>query len=118
MPMIRSISLEEASVVERTVQVGAVRAVSPEMMASVGQLKVTASCKCGCATVWFGPDGDAAAGTKVAEACGTWNGQTIDIIVWAVDDQIVGLEVAGAGSVGLPASASVRRYEEYFHAPG
>ena len=114
--MIRPISQEEAAVLGRTLQVGAVASVSPEMMGTVAKLKVTASCRCGCATVWFGPDRDEALGTKAAEACGTWNGETIDIVVWSDDGQIVGMEVAGAGSGGLPDPASVRRYEDYFQA--
>ena len=61
---------------------------------------MTATCKCGCAPVWFGPNGDAANGTIVAEVCGTWNGETIDVIVWFTDGQIVGIEVVGAGTVG------------------
>lgn len=77
---------------------------------------MTAPCKCGCATVWFGPQGDAANGVKVAEACGTWNGQTINVIVWSADGQIVGLEVVGAGAVGLPDPASVRPLEQWFQA--
>jgi len=67
-PMIRSISIDEAAVLERTLQVGSVRALSPKVMESVGKLPVTAPCKCVCATVWFGPDRDAASGTKFAEA--------------------------------------------------
>lgn len=87
---------------------------SPEVLETVGQLRVTATCTCGCATVWFGPDGDAASGIKMAEACGTWNGETIDVIVWAIQGRIVGLEVVGNGAPGLPELASVRAYEEYF----
>jgi hypothetical protein len=64
--------------------------------------------------VWFGPQGDAALGIKVAEACGTWNGGSVDIIVWSADGQIVGLELVGAGPVGLPDPTSVRPLEQWF----
>jgi hypothetical protein len=115
--MTRPISKDEVAVLQRTLRVGLVSALSPGAIETVGQLRVTATCKCGCATVWFGPDGDAASGIKAAEACATWNGESIDVIVWAIEGQIVGLEVAGPGEPGLPEPASVRRFEEYFQAP-
>jgi hypothetical protein len=113
---IRPISPSEAAVLERALQVGALPSPSEAALASISDLRVTASCKCGCATVWFGPKGDAANGTMAAETCGTWADQTVGVIVWVDDDQIVGLEVVGAGAVGLPDPASVRPYEEYFRA--
>ncbi|QNK01353.1 hypothetical protein [Dyella telluris] len=115
--MTRPISSIEATVLENAVRIGAVGNLSPETVASIRQLSVTATCKCGCATVWFGPKGDAAKGSIAAEACGTWNGVTIDIIVWCTDGQIVGLEVVGAGKVGLPDPTSVRSMEQWFQAP-
>jgi hypothetical protein len=115
--MTRPISKDEVAVLKRTLRVGLVGALSPGTIETVGQLRVTATCKCGCATVWFGPDGDAASGIKAAEACATRNGETIDVIVWAIEGQIVGLEVAGPGEPGLPKPATVRPFEEYFQAP-
>lgn len=114
--MTRPITANEAVVLEHALRVGAVSMLSPEAMSSVRDLRVTASCKCGCATVWFGPHGDAARGIKAAEACGTWNRHTIHVIVWSADGQIVGLEVVGAGTVGLPDPASLRPLEQWFQA--
>jgi hypothetical protein len=112
--VIRPISSVEATVLENVLRVGAGGALSPETVASIGRLAVTATCKCGCATVWFGPKGDATNGSIAAEACGTWNGVTIDIIAWCVEEQIVGLELVGPGAVGLPEPASVRPLEQWF----
>lgn len=117
MQAIRPISPDEVAVLERALQVGSKSAPSAAASASISELRVTASCKCGCATVWFGPKGDAENGVMAAEACGTWAEQTIGVIVWVVDDQIVGLELTGAGAVGLPDPASIRPYELYFQAP-
>lgn len=112
--MSRPITAIEAVVLEHALRAGPVTGLSPEAMDSVRDLRVTALCKCECATVWFGPEGGAACGVKAAEACGTWNGQTIAIIVWSTGGQIVGLEVVGAGTVGLPDPASVRPLEQWF----
>lgn len=114
--MTRPITSVEAEVLEQALRADPVSRLLPEAIDSVRSLRVTAPCKCGCATVWFGPQGDAANGVKVAEACGTWNGQTINVIVWSADGQIVGLEVVGAGAVGLPDPASVRPLEQWFQA--
>ena len=114
--MTRPISTAEAMVLESALQVGPIGTLSREAVSAIRGLCVTASCKCGCATVWFGPQGDAdaALGTKVAEACGTWNGGSVDIIVWSADGQVVGLELIGAGPVGLPDPMSVRPLEQWF----
>ena len=114
--VIRPISSVEAAVLENVLRVGAVGTLSSEAVASVKRLCVTATCKCGCATVWFGPKGEAANGSMAAEACGTWEGETIGIIVWCADGQIVGLEVVGTGTLGLPDPASVRPLERWFQA--
>lgn len=106
--MTRPISQDEFAVLERILLVGLVGTLPPGAFVTARQLRVTARCKCGCSTVWFGPDGDAASGIKAAEACGTWNGETVDLIVWATEGQIVGLEVVCPGKPGSPELASVR----------
>jgi len=108
--MYRSISSQEAMVLERTLAVGATAQVSSATVASVRNLRVTASCKCGCATIWFGPDGDSANGRKIADARATSEGQDIEVLVWSIDDAIVGLEFVGPTPAALPDPASVRGY--------
>jgi len=117
MQTIRPISFDEVAVLKRVLQVGCSPEPSEAVLASISDLQVTASCECGCATVWFGLKGDAENGAMAAEVCGTWRDQTIGLIVWMDDDQIVGLELVGAGAVGLPDPASVRPYEECLQAP-
>ena len=110
--MSRQISTAEASVLERTLAVGATGHIAPGMLAAIHTLQVTATCSCGCATVWFGPDGDAANGHQLADALATSDGQNISVLVWAIADEIVGLELVGVGAVPLPDPASVRSYSE------
>ena len=108
--MTRQISQSEASVLERALRVGAVTPVAPELFSAIPFLHVTANCKCGCATIWFGPKGDATNGRMLADALATSDGQNIQVIVWAIEDAIVGLELVGPGPVALPDPSSVRSY--------
>ena len=110
--MPRQISPSEVAVLERTLQVGAIGEIEPSIFPSLRSLQVTANCKCGCATVWFGPKGDAANGRILAEALATSNGQNVSVIVWAEGTAIIGLEVVGPGSMPLPEVATVRNYSE------
>lgn len=110
--MLRQISPQEASIVERALRVGATGPVAPELFASIHSLHVTAGCKCGCATVWFGPKGDATVGQLLADAHATSGGQEVQVMVWFKDGAIVGLELAGPGSSSLPPADSVRSYAE------
>lgn len=95
---------------ERALAVGATELMSQETVAGVSGLSVTATCKCGCATVWFSPSGDSANGRRLADARATSEGQDIDVIVWAIGDAVVGLEFVGARPAALPDTVSVRGY--------
>jgi len=107
----RPISKSEAAVLKRALEVGASEEISPGILASIAALRVTAGCKCGCATVWFGPDGDATVGHMLADALATSNGQEIQVIVWSQGNAIVGLELVGFGTPALlPDAAFVRGY--------
>jgi hypothetical protein len=108
--MSRPISPLEALVVERALQVAPTRDASASLVATIQSLQVTANCNCGCATVWFGPDGDASGGKIVADARATSGDQDIDVIVWASQGAIVGLELVGVGAVPLPAVDSIRQH--------
>lgn len=97
-------------VLESAVAVGATRSVAPAVIASIRNLRVTANCQCGCATIWFGPEGDAANGQILADARAMSGGKNIGIIVWAIDDAIVGLEFVGPTSAVLPDPSTVQGY--------
>ena len=108
--MHRSISVQEAKILERALAVGAKERIASQTAASISSLCVTASCKCGCATVWFGPTGDSANGRILADARATSDDQDVDVLVWAIDDTLVGLEFVGGHLASLPDPASVRGY--------
>jgi hypothetical protein len=81
--VLRHISLEEAEILRRTLEVGATEAISAELYASISKLPITAVCECGCKTVWFGPNGAAATGNILAEGFAVQGGQPLEIIVWS-----------------------------------
>jgi hypothetical protein len=95
---------------ERALRVGALTQIAPELFAAIPFLHVTANCKCGCATIWFGPKGDASNGRMLADALATSAGQDIQVMVWAIEEAIVGLELVGPGPIALPDASSVRSY--------
>lgn len=109
--MSRLISPMEAAIVERALQVAPTTEVAQEVFASIHSLQVTATCDCGCATVWFGPEGAASTGRILADARGTADGQDMDVIVWSSQGALVGLELVGVGATPLPQPESVRGHD-------
>jgi hypothetical protein len=109
--MSRPISQLEASIIERALRVAPRGEVPPLLVESVQSLYVTATCDCGCATVWFGPEGAGSSGKIVADARATADGADIDVIVWSSAETIVGLELVGIGAVPLPSVGSIRQHE-------
>ena len=110
--MSRPISSSELAVLERTLRVGAAGIVPASIFSSLHALQVTAHCKCGCATVWFGPKGDAANGHRLAEAQATSDGQDMQVLVWSEGESVIGLEVVGPGPMQLPEPRTIRGYGE------
>jgi hypothetical protein len=108
--MSRPISQVEAAVVARALQVAPCGEVPALLIESVQSLHVTATCDCGCATVWFGPEGAGSTGKIIADARATAEGENIDVIVWSSAEAIVGLELVGVGAVPLPAVDSIRQH--------
>ena len=110
--MSRQISQQEAMLLERVLAVGANEPPFPGAVASIPALQVTATCKCGCSTVWFGPDGDATVGRNLAEALASVGDEAVAVIVWSQGEAIVGLEIIGHGQTALPNPLSVRSYRD------
>ena len=108
--MLRQISDTEASILLRTLDVGANEPIPASLLAQVSSLKVTATCGCGCPTIWFGPDGRATNGHLIAEAYAPGSEGNITIIVWSIADSVVGLEFVHADDGHLPDPSSVKGY--------
>lgn len=108
--MSRPISQQEAKLLERVLAIGSHKPIFHGVVASIPTLRVTATCKCGCSTVWFGPDGDGTIGHNLAEALATWGGETVTLIVWSQGEAVAGLEIIGQEQSGLPNPLSVRSY--------
>ena len=108
--MIRKIDSHELEVLDRVLAVGAKGEISNAVLSSTSALNVTAQCQCGCATVWFGPKGDAASGRIVAESFGSANGEHVEVIVWMDDGVLVGLEIVGSLQPPLPSIESIEAY--------
>ena len=109
--MLRPISNLEAAIIVRALEVAPKTERAADLVASVSSLYVTALCKCGCSTVWFGPDGDASNGKIVAEALATADVDNIEVIVWERHGSIVGLELVGPGATPLPVLDSIRPWD-------
>jgi hypothetical protein len=109
---LRCISKEEAAVLKRTLEIGASEEIALELFASIENLHVTATCSCGCKTVWFGPKGEASTGKILAEAKCNSGGSSIDIIVWLDQGAIVGLEFVcyELGTMELPSPGEIRSH--------
>jgi hypothetical protein len=112
--MPRPISKQEIALIERVLSIGANEPISPALIAAVPSLQVTATCNCGCATVWFGPDGNATVAHNLAEVAASADGCPVTVIAWSQGDAIVGLEIVGYEEqpAGLPNPLTVRRYGE------
>lgn len=110
--MIRKISPHELRVLDRVLAVGAKSGISDDVLTSTGSLNVTTECQCGCATVWFGPKGDAASGRIVAEASGSVDGEPVEVIVWMDEGVLVALEVVGALQPPLPSFETIQAYPD------
>lgn len=97
--------------VERVLQVAPTREVPDEVLASLASLRVTGTCKCGCGTLWFGPEGEASAGSILADGRGTADGRDMDLIVWFDQGAIVGLELVGDDARSMPDIDSIRPHD-------
>ena len=108
--MSRAISEQEAKLLARVLVLGANDMISQAQIDSINSLEVTATCSCGCGTVWFGPAGESTNGHNLAEARASINAQPVDVIVWSQQDAIVGLEIVGYGQMGLPELHTVKSF--------
>lgn len=97
----RALTEAEATTLGRSLSIASTHRLTPEMIASIGALRVFEECDCGCATIWFTPEG-ALAGSIVVEVETLEEAQQIGVTVFAKNGDLAGLEVTGEGKTPLP----------------
>jgi hypothetical protein len=102
----RPLTEAETSTLKKALLVAPTRRLTSEMIASVDSLRVFEQCDCGCATVWFLPDGSLA-GNIVAEAGTLKDSEQIGVTVFARGHALAGLEVTGDGKTPLPSPDAI-----------
>ena len=102
----RPLTEAETSTLKKALLGAPTRRLTSEMIASVDSLLVFEQCDCGCATVWFSPDGSSA-GNIVAEAETQKDSEQIGITVFAKGGALAGMEVTGDGKTPLPSPDAV-----------
>lgn|SRR5690606_11336228 len=110
----RSISDEEAAVVERMLAVATTDPSVSGVAAQVRNLQVVGRCTCGCASVDFRSSTDEQPWRIVADASGiSADGEPVGLFLWAVDDGLAGLEVYNFSEnpAPLPLPDSISRCE-------
>lgn len=91
---VRAISDAEAAVVERALAVAATDASAEGLVEQVRALQVIGHCDCGCASVDFCRLAPGQMPRIVADAVAeSPDGEGVGLIVWALDNQLSGLEV-------------------------
>ena len=102
----RHLTEAETATLTKALVVAPTRRLTPDMLASVESLQVFEQCDCGCATIWFQPDG-ALSGNIVAEAYTLNGSEQIGVTIFAKDNALAGLEVTGDGRTPLPSPSAV-----------
>ena len=111
---VRSISEAEAAVVERTLAVAATDPSASALLGQVRSLQVVAHCGCGCASIDFRIPVRGQIASIVADAIAKApDGEQLGLIVWALDNQLSGLEVYSYSDnpASLPMLASICGYD-------
>jgi hypothetical protein len=111
---VRPISDAEAAVLERALAIAATDESAPAMMGQVRSLQVVGRCGCGCASVDFRSLAKGQIARIVADAMATApNGESLGLIVWALDNELSALEVYSYSDdpAPLPEVASIVGYD-------
>ena len=111
---VRSITDAEASVVERALLLAATDPSANAFSVEVRSLQVVGQCGCGCASIDFRIPAQGQIARIVADGVAKApNGEHLGVIVWALDDELSGLEVYSYSEAPapLPTLASVSSYE-------
>ena len=111
---VRAISAEERAVLERALQYAPAEGVDMPSHDQLNSLQVVGKCECGCASVDFQHLKSGEIAQVVADAIAeTPSGEHLNVIVFALRGNIVGLEIVGYSDnpAPLPVLSSVRGWD-------
>jgi hypothetical protein len=111
---VRPISDAEAQVVERALSVAATDPSASDLLVQVRSLQIVGRCGCGCASVDFRVPAQGQIASIVADAIAkASDGERIGLIVWALDNELSGLEVYSYSDrpAPLPVVTSICGYD-------
>ena len=113
----RAIRDDEVTVIVEALRVAPTADAAQGLAESAPSLRVVGRCQCGCASVNFVPGSGSQVSIPVADGIGTTEaGGTVGVLVWAVGDQLSGLEIydlgAGEGDQTLPVPGSIRPFDD------
>jgi hypothetical protein len=113
-PANRPITKREIEVVDWMLVHGSLGASLDHLRQGLRDLRVVARCGCGCASVDFVAGGQSAGARRIAEAVARDSrGRACGVILWALDDQVSGLEVyeqEPGSATEIPATQTLRQW--------
>jgi hypothetical protein len=114
MKVTRSVTAEEAAVVQWLLDHAAMTDVTPYRVHATGELWVIGGCNCGCTSIHF--NGDRRAAKIIADGLAVYpDGKRAGLILWGRDGAILSLEVYDfhpGASHRFPGIADLRTWEE------
>jgi hypothetical protein len=111
---VRAISAEERTILKRALQYAPAVGAHIPSLDQLDSLQVVGKCQCGCASVDFQHLKTGEIADVVADAIGeTRSGERVDVIVFALGGNFVGLEIVGYSDnpAPLPVPSTVRGWD-------
>ena len=111
---VRPISAEERAVLERAIRLAPSEGAETPSLDQLDSLQVVGKCGCGCASVDFRHLKSGQIAEVVADAIGeTSRGELVGVLVFALDGNLVGLEIVGYSEfpAPLPVASTVRSWD-------
>lgn len=111
----RPITEKEAAVIHAALVRAPLIDVSPQIINSVPKLLVVGRCECGCDSVDFERHKSTDSAYRIVDGVGYLeSGEEIGVMVWAIADEVTGLEVYNYSNdlAHLPAPESICPFEE------
>lgn len=111
---VRTISADERKIIERAIRFAPASGAEAISLSKLDSLQVVGKCPCGCASIDFHHTQSDKTPRLIADAIGeTASGAQVSILVFALDDEIVTLEIVSfdAHPASLPVPSTVRDWD-------